>query len=197
MIDPSTTFRDLLTTDLAGWRTAGHGGFRWVAPGILESHGGPGLLWYADEIFDDFTLHVTWPTTTATDNSGVFLRSPALDDTPAPAIAHGYEVQIDDRGFDPQTGSYDSPLHITGAIYRLAPGAKGLSHPTGDWNEFVIMARGPWIRVVLNGSPAAQLDAGTRNRTGHLALQCHHEGAAVQFKRVAISRLMHDPALPP
>ncbi|HKU95525.1 MAG TPA: DUF1080 domain-containing protein [Vineibacter sp.] len=191
MIAPAATFRELLTADLAGWRMAGQGGFRWTTPGILASHGGPGLLWYADDVFDDFTLHVVWRTTARTDNSGIFLRSPALRDTPAPAIAHGYEVQIDDRGLDPQTGREGSPLHITGAIYRLAPCAQLLSRPTGDWNEFVIMARGPWIRVALNGSPAAQLDAGTRNRAGHLALQCHHEGSVVQFKSVAISRLMH------
>ena len=37
----------LLTSDLAGWRMAGPGGFRRLSNGILESYGGPGIFWYA------------------------------------------------------------------------------------------------------------------------------------------------------
>ncbi len=186
---PPPGFRDLLTPELIGWRVAGRGGFRWMPPGVLESFGGPGLFWYANETFDDFILDVSWRALHPDDNSGVFLRSPPLHDTPAPAIAQGYEVQIDDRGFDPQTRCTGSALHLTGAVYRLAPAVAGLSHPVGEWNRFVITACARTITVMLNGAPAARLENADRARSGHVALQCHHEGSAVQFRHVAIKPL--------
>src|SRR3712207_727458 len=117
----TTTFKSLLTPARAGWRMAGAGGFHWTgAHGALESFGGPGLLWYADEAFADFVLLVEWRATGPEDNSGVFLHCPPLVQDLGPAIERGYEVQIDERGLDPETGRLDSPLHLTGAIYRLA-----------------------------------------------------------------------------
>jgi 3-keto-disaccharide hydrolase len=182
-------FRSLLTPDLRGWRMAGRGRFCVTEQGLFESEGGRGLLWYADEAFDDFILEVRWRATGPEDNSGVFLRAPPLADDPAPAIAQGYEVQIDDRGVDPDGGRLDSPLHRTGAIYKLAPAARLLSRPLGSWNEFRITARGDAIVVVLNGQEASRLEGATRNRRGHLALQCHHAGSRVQFEQVAIAAL--------
>jgi hypothetical protein len=193
---PAPDFRDLLTPELIGWRMAGRGGFRWVPPGVLESQGGPGLFWYANETFDDFVLDVVWRATRPDDNSGIFLRCPPLHDGLEAAVAQGYEVQIDDRGFDPETGRSGSPLHLTGAIYRLAPAVAGLSAPPGAWNRFVITARGRRLDVVLNGEAAAHLEGGDRAPSGHLALQCHHDGAAVQFRHVAIKPLSAHDATP-
>src|SRR4051812_23865269 len=87
----------LLTSDLAGWRMAGQGRFRALEGGIIESSGGPGLLWYP-QAFADFLLRVEWRLTSIEDNSGVFLRCPPLEDDLQPAIEQGYEIQIDDRG---------------------------------------------------------------------------------------------------
>lgn len=174
--------RSLLTPPLTGWRMAGRGGFRWTPDGAAESHGGSGLLWYAAEQFADFVLEVSWRTTGGADNSGVFLRSPPLEDDLTPAIQRGYEVQIDDRGFDPATRRLGSPLHLTGAIYKIAPAERLLSRGTGQWNLFRIMARGPVITVELNGAPASRLETADREPAGHIALQCHHEGSAVQFR---------------
>ena len=179
--------RDLLARDLAGWRMAGAGGFCWTAEGALESYGGTGLLWYAAEAFADFVLEVSWRLTNDDDNSGVFLRIPPLDDDIGPAVERGYEVQIDDRGVDPVLKRLDSPLHRTGALYRLAPAPRLLPRPVGDWNLFRIAALGPMIRVELNGSEASRLDRADRERRGHIALQCHHDGSAVQFREVRIA----------
>lgn len=180
------SYRSLLDSDLRGWRMAGPGGFRWAGPGVLESFGGSGLLWYADEAFADFILQVEWRVTAPEDNSGVFLRCPPLQDEARPAIEHGYEVQIDERGLDPAAGRLGSPLHLTGAIYRLAPARPGLSWPVGAWNLFEIIAGGPCIEVRLNGAEASRLDNGSRRLAGHVALQNHHEGSAVQFRRLDI-----------
>lgn len=44
---------------LEGWALAGSGVFHRVAAGVIESRGGPGLLWYARRSFADFTLRRT------------------------------------------------------------------------------------------------------------------------------------------
>jgi len=181
-----SAWQDLLMPDLAGWRMAGQGGFRWTPERAIESYGGRGLLWYAAEPFGDFVLETTWRITHAEDNSGVFLRSPPLIDDPGPAIEHGYEVQIDDRGFDPETQQLGSALHRTGAIYRIAPAERLLSRAVGTWNRFRITARGDSLLVELNGQVASRLDAGARGLAGHIALQCHHDGSAVQFRELRI-----------
>lgn len=179
----------LLARGLDGWRMAGPGGFRELPDGSIESHGGSGLLWYADEVFEDFILGVEWRIAAATDNSGVFLRCPPLADDPGPAIERGYEVQIDDRGLDPATGQLGSPYHLTGAVYRLAPAATLASRGVGAWNVFEITARGATIDVRLNGTHVARLENADREARGHIALQNHHEGSAVRFRELKIQRL--------
>ena len=172
----------LLQRNLAGWRMAGSGGFRQLPEGGVESVGGPGLLWYAEETFEDFLLKVSWRITGIEDNSGVFLRSPPLADSPEPAIERGYEVQIDDRGLDPDRHLLGSPLHLTGAIYRLAPAIRRCSHSVGEWNLFEISAVGSRIAVTLNGERVSVLENASREPHGHIGLQNHHDGSAVQFR---------------
>lgn len=178
-----------LLWDLEGWRMAGPGGFHLLADGSIESHGGPGLLWYAIEAFEDFVLRIEWRIAQPEDNSGVFVRSPPLDDSPQPAIERGYEIQIDDRGFDPATNATGSPLHMSGAIYRLAPARRRASRPAGEWNEFEITVRGPDIAVRLNGEEVSRLADGTREPRGYIGLQNHHEGSAVRFRNLQIAPL--------
>jgi hypothetical protein len=187
-------FAPLFTGTLDGWRQAGRGTFR-VVDGAIETDGGPGLLWYAREAFADFVLEVEWRVRTPDDNSGVFVRVPPLgggdpEHDWRPAVTDGYEIQIDERGYDPERQATASPLHATGAVYRLAPAAAGLSRPVGDWNEFRIEARGHAVTVRLNGRLASRLD-GDRGRRleGHVALQAHHAGSRAQFRAVRVMRL--------
>jgi hypothetical protein len=177
-----------LRFDDPGWRMAGPGGVRLLSDGILETYGGPGLCWYATEAFDDFRLWVEWRIGKPEDNSGVFVRIPPLSDSPRPGIERGYEVQIDDRGWDPERRTAGSPLHLSGAIYRLAPALRSCSRPTGEWNRFEIAARGPDITVRLNGEDVAALHNAAREPRGHVALQCHHDGSAVQFRDLRLAR---------
>jgi hypothetical protein len=178
--------RDLLTSDPDGWRMAGPGGFRRLAGGVVESHGGPGLFWYAGAVFEDFLLAVEWRIAAPTDNSGVFLRCPPLADSSGPAIERGYEAQIDDRGLDPERHVLGSPLHLTGAIYRLAPALRRCSRPVGQWNTFEVSATGSALAVRLNGEPVSRLAQAAREPRGHVGLQNHHAGSAVQFRRLYV-----------
>ncbi len=174
--------------DLAAWRMAGHGGFRGQGDAI-ESYGGPGILWYPAATFADFTLRIEWRVSRNDDNSGVFIRIPALVDSVQPAIDEGYEVQIDERGVDPERGRIDSPLHRTGALYKVAPAVPGASRPVGAWNRFEVTAQGPTISVRLNDIPVSYLENGYRRAAGHVGLQAHHPGSAVQFRCLAIHEL--------
>lgn len=160
----------LLNPGLPGWDMAGPGGFREVEPGTVESYGGSGVFWYAERQFADFILTAEWRVRQLEDNSGIFLRIPALGEDPQPAIEHGYEVQIDERGINPEAGTRDLPDRLTGAIYKLAPAVARASRPVGEWNSFRIVAAHDEIAVELNGKQVSQLRKG--QRTGRATLVC-------------------------
>ena len=89
---------------------------------------GLGVLFFDDpNLFGDFELRLQWKAFGSGSgepaNSGVFLRTPrpprSLDD--ANFYDRAVEIQIDDSGYDAVAGRFRSPLHRTGAIYRIAP----------------------------------------------------------------------------
>jgi choline dehydrogenase-like flavoprotein len=188
-------FRPVGNGSLTGWQMAGSGGFTELGANIIESAGGIGLLWFTGEEFDNFLLHVEWRASDITDNSGVFVRFPALGSSdPANdwrlAVDQGYEIQIDDRGINPDTGASNDPLHQTGAIYQIAAASHLASNSIGQWNAFDIEARGQEIRVTLNGDLVSQLTGdGSRPTKGHIGLQNHHPGSRVQFRNIQIEPL--------
>lgn len=98
-------------------------------------------------------------------------------------------MQIDERGINPAARREDDPLHLTGAVYRLAPALQRASHGVGEWNRFEIVARDFDIAVTLNGIGVSKFTGALRRRGGHVALQNHHEGSAVQFRRLEIEEL--------
>ncbi len=181
-----------LFRDFSAWRMAGHGSFAAVADGIIESVGGPGLYWFTGTTFGDFVLDIDWRIRDRHDNSGVFIRFPALgaadpDSDWRLAVTQGYEIQTDDRGLDPAPNATGSMLHISGAIYRIAPASRLASRPVGAWNHFRVTAHGIDIGVSLNGVEVARSgeDVG-RPRRGHIGLQNHHDGSRVQFRNLRI-----------
>jgi hypothetical protein len=186
-------FSPLGSGGLKGWRMAGAGGFTELGGNIIESFGGIGLLWFAEEEFDDFILRADFRLSSPTDNSGVFIRVPSLSSGDPvndwkPAVTQGYEVQIDNRGSNPETKTYDDPLHRTGSIYTLAP-SRAAMPSVGEWHSFEIEAAGPKITVRLDGREVSQLANASRRRTGFIGLQSHGEGSKVQFTRLRIKRL--------
>ncbi len=200
----SPGFKPLFTGSRQGWQMSGGGDFLTIFGSILEARpNGLGLLWYTREVFRNFVLKVDWlsfnPTTTVpggrADNSGVLFRFPALNASdPANdwklASDKGYEIQIDDMGFNVDTGQNFSPLHQTGAVYALAPSSKLASKPAGQWNTFEIEATGTAIKVTLNGQLVTNYSIPANNsrlQEGHLGLQDHTGN--VQFKNVMIRTL--------
>ena len=189
---PSPISKALFTGTLAGWQMAGAGGFN-VFGDVLETFGGLGLLWYTREQFVNFALTLEWRASSPTDNSGVFIRFPALNSSsPASdwmlAVDHGYEIQIDDTGFNPETNKTGDPLHQTGAVYGFAPSSTLASKPVGQWNTYDIQVTGTRIVVTLDGKKVTdfKLD-GSRPAKGHIGLQ-NHTGR-VQFRNIQIRSL--------
>jgi len=192
---PAVGAGSLINPTLAGWQMAGSGRFNVIGNDTIESEGGIGLLWYTKDEFSDFTLTVQWRSINLFDNSGVFIRFPVLGNAnPSEdwklAVDQGYEIQIDDRGYDPNTNTTGSPLHTTGAVYQLASASKLASKPLGQWNTFESEATGPEIKVKLNGESVSHLTSPQgRPLKGHIGLQNHHPGSRVQFRNLFIKRM--------
>ena len=191
---PQAGQSSLIRPGLDGWQMAGTGRFVAVGKHTIESQDGIGLLWYTKEEFNDFVLTVDWRSASIFDNSGVFIRFPTLGSAdPANdwrlAVSQGYEVQIDQRGFDPNTNTTGSPLHQTGAIYQLASANATFANPLGEWNTFEITATGSTIVVRLNGLEVSHLSGdASRPLRGHIGLQNHHPGSRVQFRNLMVQK---------
>lgn len=196
---PNPTPRALFTGTLDGWQMAGAGGFSVIGGNVLQSFGGLGLLWYTREEFADFELALDWRVFAADGNSGVFIRFPALNSSnPATdwqlAVSRGYEIQIDDSGYNPDTNTSGDPAHETGSIYAIQAPSALASNPTGQWNSYRIRAQANKINVWLNGTHVITDFAvdKVRPRRGHIGLQ-NHSGvngpSVVEFRNVEIADL--------
>jgi len=98
---------------------AGSGKFNVVGSNTVESEGGIGLLWYTKEEFADFLLSGSGARSTPSTTRVFFCVFPILgSQNPAQdwklAVDQGYEVQIDDRGFDPNSNTTGSPFAYDG-----------------------------------------------------------------------------------
>jgi choline dehydrogenase-like flavoprotein len=203
-IPPNPAFTPLFTGARRGWQMSGGGDFLTIFGSILEAQpNGLGVLWFTRQVFKNFVLKVDWlsfnPTTNIpggrADNSGVLLRFPALNASDQAndwklASDKGYEIQIDDMGFNPDNGQNFSPLHQTGAVYGLEPSTSLQSRPAGQWNTFEIEATSANIKVTLNAQLVTtyKIPANTsRLAEGHVGLQCHTGN--VQFRNIMIRSL--------
>lgn len=192
---PSSTQKVIYDGLLSGWQMAGSGYFKQIC-GFLESAGGPGILWYTREVFEDFVLELDWQYSQDTDNSGIFIRIPSLNSSSAndwqQAVDKGYEIQIDPRGYNAEQNSLNDPLRSTGAIYNLNPPTRtNVAKAPWQWNTFVIEAIGNRIKVTLNGQMINDFtDPESRSMRGHIGLQNHHDGSKVQFRNIRITSIL-------
>jgi hypothetical protein len=157
---------------------------------VLETFGWYGLYWYTKESFGDFVLSVDWRITRREENSGVYIRIPAetVPNALQQADSMGHEIQIDPRGFDTVTNTEGHPKKLTGAIYDLQAPSAPTGVPIGLWNTFVIEAKGPRIKVTLNGVLVNDY-VSPRQQKGFIALQAHDFLSRTQFRNLQIKKL--------
>jgi hypothetical protein len=192
--------------DLEGWEHVGPGRV-FVEDGLMKTEGGMGLLWYTKEKFGNCTIRVVFRTTSADDNSGIFIRIPEPPADPWQAVHTGYEVQIlehwpeETHERSEHQKQYGDKWHMTGAIYSLSPASKHPQKPAGEWNTMEIVLDGPRTVVYLNDEqvneyregqevPSRQHDyepiRGPRPEVGYIGIQNHHEPQTVHFREISV-----------
>jgi hypothetical protein len=169
-----------------GWNHYGPGYFELdPATGVLKSHGGMGLFWYAAKEYGDFVLELDFMCSSHTTNSGVFIRVPgvpASDDY----IYHSFEIQINDAG---------EGIHTTAAVYDAEAPSASPSNPPGQWNHFKISFVGDRITVELNGRVVVDWEAEPRGKIadfaprGFIGLQNHDDESPVYFRNIFVKEL--------
>ncbi len=185
--------------DLNGWKHVGPGGMT-VENGLIRTHGGMGLLYWAGGKVGDCVIRVVYKMRDENDNSGVFIRIPTVPKDPWMPVNKGYEVQIDNH---PERGGEDD-YHVTGTLYSLTKPLAKPGKPGPEWNTMEITLDGPRTIVEVNGQkvtdytegqpvPPKKLsyepERGRRPDTGYFGLQNHSDNDIVFFKEVAIKPL--------
>lgn len=197
---PAADWRQLFDgKDLDGWKHVGKGGMT-VENGLIQTHGGMGLLYWTREKLGDCVLRVVYKMRDENDNSGVFIRIPSPPTEPWMPVNKGYEVQIDNH---PETSGEDK-YHVTGTLYSLTNPLAFPGKPGPEWNTMEITLDGPRTIVTVNGVkvtdytegqpvPPKKLsfepDRGRRPNFGYIGLQNHSDHDIVFFKEVAVKPL--------
>lgn len=178
--------------DLTGWKVLPGGKMEvWGADkGVLFVNGSGGAWLMTEKEYGDFEVRLEWKVPVK-GNSGVALRAPLMGD---PAY-QGMEIQIlDDANYKNLR-----PTQYTGSIYDVVGPSKNVTKPAGEWNAYVITAKGPKITVALNGAKIvdANLDdykaehgkkhPGILREKGHLGLQSHD--GRVEFRNLYVKPL--------
>jgi hypothetical protein len=169
-----------------GWNHYGPGYFE-LDPetGVLTSHGGMGLFWYAAQEYGDFVLDLEFKCASEETNSGVFVRVPGVP-TSDMYIFHSFEIQINDAG---------EGIHRTGAAYDAEAPMADASNPPGEWNRYRITFEGSHLTVELNGRTVLDWEAEPRGKVadfaprGYIGLQNHDDRSPVYFRNIYVKEL--------
>jgi hypothetical protein len=183
---------DLLSTGLIGWQQIGGAQDAWhFEDGILYTEGENGGWLATLRRYDDFQLSLEFCVSPG-GNSGVFIRAP-LEGSPA---SDGMEIQILDD-YAKQWRDLE-PFQYTGSIYGVQAPSERATKEAGQWQKMVITARGPQIKVALNGQKVIDTDVtyypykadshpGLMRDGGYIGLQNH--GSRVEFRNIRIREL--------
>ena len=174
--------------DLDGWivRTKSYS----VKNGVLVFGKLYGSL-YTKDVYGDFAFRFEFKMPPG-GNNGVAIRAP-LDGDPAYL---GMEIQMLDDP-DPQYADIHD-YQRNGSIYGVVAAEPGYLRTAGEWNFEEIIAVGPRVRVILNGTPIVDADLskithtpdgrdhpGLHNREGHIGFLGHD--ADVEFRNIRVN----------
>jgi hypothetical protein len=185
--------------DLTGWKHVGPGSMT-VDEGLIETHGGMGLLYWTGGKVSRCTLRIVFRMRDHNDNSGVFIRIPVEPREEWMPVHYGYEVQIDN---EPEK-SNENEYHATGTLYSLTKALARPGKPGPEWNTMEITLDGPHTVVNVNGVKVTDYtegqpvpprkfkfepQRGRRPDEGWFGLQNHGDQDVVFFKEVALRPL--------
>lgn len=144
---------------------------KFIQDGAINPHGtGSYIVSYKDKL-GDFVVDFDYKLSKGC-NSGVFIRVNDLKDP----VYTGIEIALDDtKGVG---------MHDSGAFYDLVPPKVNAQKPAGEWNHMTITAKGPNIKVVLNGTEVSTINLDEWNEVGRRA-----DGSKHKFEKVAIGKL--------
>jgi len=185
--------------DLNDWKHVGPGSMT-VEDGLIETHGGMGLLYWTGGKLGNCVIRVVYKMRDENDNSGVFVRIPVVPFEPWMPVNYGYEVQIDNK---PEL-SHEDEYHVTGTLYSQTKPLARPGKPGPEWNTMEITLDGPHTVVVLNGVKVTDYtegdpvppkkftfepERGPRPLEGYMGLQNHSKNDVVFFREVAVRPL--------
>jgi len=183
--------------DLTGWKHVGPGSMT-VEDGLIQTHGGMGLLYWTGGKLGNCTIRVVFKMRDHNDNSGVFIRVPIEPREEWMPVHYGYEVQIDNEA------AGEDEYHTTGMLYSLTKPLARAGKPGPEWNTMEITLDGTRTIVVLNGVKVTDYTEGNpvperkfnfepqrgpRPNDGYFGLQNHSDNDVVFFKEVAVRML--------
>jgi len=161
---------------------------------IHPEKGSGGNLYTKNE-YSDFDFRFEFQLTPGA-NNGVGIRTPLQGD----AAYVGMEIQILDNDAPEYKDLH--PYQYHGSIYGVVPAKRGYLKPVGQWNSEEIIARGPKIKVILNGTVITDADItearqngtmdgkqhpGLKRDKGHIGFLGH--GSVVHFRNIRVKDL--------
>ncbi|MEO8823138.1 MAG: DUF1080 domain-containing protein [Ginsengibacter sp.] len=161
---------------------------------IHPEKGSGGNLFTKKE-YSDFDFRFEFKLTPGA-NNGVGIRAPLEGD----AAYLGMEIQILDNDAEQYKDLHTYQYH--GSIYGVVPAKRGYSKPVGEWNTEEIIAKGPKIKVILNGTVITDADItearengtldgkehpGLKRDNGHIGFLGH--GSVVEFRNIRVKDL--------
>src|SRR5437660_2387252 len=130
--------------DMTGWKHVGPGSMT-VEDGLIQTHGGMGLLYWTGGKLGDCVIRVVYKMRDHNSNSGVFIRIPIEPREEWMPVHYGYEVQIDNQPED----SGEDDYHATATLYSLTKPLARPGKPRPEWNTMEIAVDGPRTIVGL------------------------------------------------
>src|SRR5579864_7877050 len=185
--------------DLNEWQHVGKGSMT-VEGGLIQTHGGMGLLYWEGGKISNCVLRVVYKMRDHNDNSGVYIRIPLEPREAWMPVHYGYEVQIDN---EPEKSNEDD-YHVTGTLYSLTKPLAKPGKPGPEWNTMEITLDGLRTIVTLNGVKVTDYtegqpvherthdyepQRGPRPNEEYIGLQNHSDNDIVFFKEVAVKML--------
>lgn len=146
------------------------------------------------DTFDNFALKLEFRAHPDI-NSGIILRSPPPQPSPAPGEKStpapggpGYELQIRDRN----PGNYSSGDFLTGSVVNVGKAPHDAKILPNQWNTIEATVNRDHFVVVFNGTKV--VDARDAKRaSGHIGLQLAHpedvRHANIEFRNIKVRRL--------